>query len=438
MIYRSGSQVLYYHDYTQEQGVDLLVPGGEFQGNAVLYSSYSDLVIDQPYTGFQAVLGSFDIQGQTFQKGTYLLHLEDTVTLKLYKSTDELTSTLVQTFIRDDSLDPPFTLTLRPGTVLSYAIQTLTMQVSYRGLTPGWTLDGVEANSAGDVTFTLGAPRRTLARELKTAAGGLIEQTVMDELPGDEFYYIPPNHNPVRDGDTYRYSSSSDTLQQRIDKLDTAFVAGGLLRQTSMLTGLVYPMSSTYMQMGQITYRLDDGWGTQDFTVNIEARNTGRSRITVTCDGHTQVLELLDSAHFVGAPYGYAVASSGPAGTASQGVALERDEKGELYLYHIKDGAPGNQHRATGGEWVLLGMPYVVAGEGGFLRDKERQIRLSAGPYLYSHGNSRHAKLMILCGSGDVGPLNKIGMVVLGQLSRYAVVGTCNFDPKSALLLKGD
>lgn len=436
MIYRSGSNVTYWEDYRKSEPQTLLIADGRYVGNAVTYFAQSTYTFTARVTGLKTLLGTFSLGGVTYAAGNYLFLLENELTLRVYRNPDGADAVLQATLTRLNT-EPPFVLTIHKDTVLAYALTSSSETVSVQGLLPGYTYNELVQDSGGTVQFNQLVPLEERTRLVKNHVGGIVDETVGWVLPGDTLFYVPPDYNPQPTGAGHTYSPAGEALQSRLDKLDAAFVQGGLVRVTPMLRDLSNPQSATFLTLGAVSYRLDDGHGELLVRVTVQA-TSNRARLMFSVDTQSLTLELTDEAHFTGAPFGFAVGTCTANGAGAQGLSLERNELQEVFFTSILAHEPGNKFRDTALAWHEYQIPYVTPGSNGSLIDRRFRIRQSAGPYLYTGRLDRHATLLVLSGNSDVSAREYVGLVVNGRVSQYAVLGQSVFDPRLAVLVKGE
>lgn len=421
MIHRTSTLVKLVHDYQLDPPAAPAIPGATMAAGAAVFFAPTTYQLTETVTGFSLAVGGFSFNGASYPAGDYLLKRVGN-DVQLYRTAPSGAGEL------QDETDETDELTFNAGTAMRLFVLSDATLVVTTNVPEGATFDGVAA-VAGQVEFDLNVPRSQIPRLLEQAPGVELDEWVGWLYPGDTLRYVPPDYVPQPVSDAYQASPNSDTLQARVEKLDLALRSGGLVRLGPMPEGLAYPPDSgSYLPMATLTYRLPDE---ETFTLRVDAR-TGGSRLALTVRGRQELMPLTDTAHFFGGNRGVGFAWGDPA----QGLALEvRD--GAAFCYRLDASSPTCARHD--GAWQVTDMPYLLPVGDGYLVDRRHRVRLTAGPYLaggeYLDGHADH---LVLAGGEDVPEGEFTPMAVNGQMRTYAAVGRAAFDPRFALLLRGE
>lgn len=224
MLYRSESQLVRLDDYTLGTPDTVEIAGGKYVSGAMTYPQDSPYTLREPVTAFRLTSGSWQVDGVTFGTGQYLLHQVSATLLRVYQTPAGGSPALAREVSRAADGDP-FSFKLLKGSALGYLLLSRALSVQVLNLPQGSRLDTLQSSS-GTITFDLLVGADSTTRVLYSLAGGEVDRTVGAIYPGDTLFYVPPDYSPQPNGDGYKLSQAHDTLQQRVEALDTAFVQG--------------------------------------------------------------------------------------------------------------------------------------------------------------------------------------------------------------------
>lgn len=440
MIFRSGSLTNRVQDYAIQQYTDLIIPGATYTDGAVLYRTEALYELQNRVLGLETVYKPLEVTaGATrlnIPAGDILFVVQpDNLTLDIYRN-----SVLYGTLTRQES-DPYFQVTLLAGTVLLFAVTSSESTVTLTNAFPDTEFGSYSVNG-NTIVIPVYVPRLKLSSKgmlYRYKTGQQIDMTYDTFYPGDQLRYISNTDQTEPVGDSYQFSDSFAGVQSRFTSLDTALVRGGLVRTSPALSGMQNPSSTEMMEMGQVSYRLDDSLAVQEFMLKLRASKSA-CEWTLTVGDVSRTFHVDHSAqqHICGMPFGFAL-SAAHQGSAAEGLCLTRtSDDARLHVYTVNQGAPSCTVRNPDtGTWEdPQAMSYVIPGGQGTLIDKRFRVRHSAGPYLFSQGsNNAHAVPLILGGALDASPGSFTGMLIAGKLHKYAVVGTALFNSRLNLLI---